>query len=248
MAKAKVESQAAVVDVNDTTNEKLMAAKGWLANNSKKIMIYGGILIAIAGGYLAYKNFYVAPKENEANEALAIAQDYFKQDSLKLALEGDGKNAGFAKIITKHSGTNAANLANYYAGVCEMKLASDDSTKDDNAKKISFEKAIKYLKNFSAKGASQLSSLKYQYIGDAYADMKNNAEAIKNYTEGANIGELTFAPKMLYRAALLTEVGGNAKKAGELYKELCDKYPNPGNGVYRDAVQAAAKLGIDIEK
>jgi tetratricopeptide (TPR) repeat protein len=250
MAKAKVETvaQAAVVEVNDATNEKLQAAKGWLVNNSKKIMIYGGLLIAVAAGYIIYKNFFVAPKEKSGNDALAIAQDYFKNDSLKLALEGDGKNAGFAKIITKHSGTSAANLANYYAGICEMKLAANDSTKDEKAKAPSFEKAIKYLTNFSPNGASQLSSLKYQLIGDAYAEMKKNTEAAKNYVEGANIGDLTYAPKMLYKAALLTEASGDTKKAGELYKELCEKYPNQNNGVYGDAVKAAAKLGIDIEK
>ena len=56
-------------------------------------------------------------------------------DSVKLALNGDNINSGFAKIISKYSGTKAANLAKFYAGSCYLKLGD-------------FNNAVKYLKRF----------------------------------------------------------------------------------------------------
>lgn len=55
-------------------------------------------------------------------------------DSVNLALNGDGMNWGFLRVIDKYGGTKAGNLANFYAGDCYIKLNEN-------------EKAIKYLKN-----------------------------------------------------------------------------------------------------
>lgn len=56
------------------------------------------ILILLVGGYLAYKNFYVDSRNNDAYKALAKGQDYFsmQQDSLALYGDGNGYN-GFEK-------------------------------------------------------------------------------------------------------------------------------------------------------
>ena len=61
-------------------------------------------------------------------------------DSLNWALNGDGNNVGFLKIIDKYSGTPAGNLAHYYAGVCYLK-------------KGDFSNAEKQLRAFDGKGS-----------------------------------------------------------------------------------------------
>lgn len=64
------------------------------------------------------------------------AQQYFQQDSLALALNGDATNPGFLKIMDKYSGTKAANLAHFYAGAIYLKQGD-------------FANAEKHLKDFS---------------------------------------------------------------------------------------------------
>src|SRR6185437_12792130 len=80
-----------------------------------------GILI-IVGGFFAYRNFISEPKEKQASEAMFHAEEYFREDSARLALNGDNLNAGFLKIMSRYSGTKAANLAAFYAGSCYLKL------------------------------------------------------------------------------------------------------------------------------
>lgn len=62
------------------------------------------------------------------------AEEYYRLDSVNLALNGDGQNLGFVKIVDKFGGTKAGKLASFYAGSCYLKLND-------------YEKAVKYLKN-----------------------------------------------------------------------------------------------------
>ena len=73
-------------------------------------------IILIIGGYFGYKNFISEPNEKKASEAIFRAEEYYRLDSARLALNGDNLNPGFLKIISKYSGTKAANLASFYAG------------------------------------------------------------------------------------------------------------------------------------
>ncbi|MCK7533767.1 MAG: hypothetical protein MZV63_23435 [Marinilabiliales bacterium] len=49
-------------------------------------------------------------------------RQYFSQDSLKLALNGDGNNLGFIDIAESIQVTKSGKLANFYAGTCLMHL------------------------------------------------------------------------------------------------------------------------------
>ena len=124
------------VQQEQTGEEVIAKAKDFWAKYSKIILIAGTALILVVGGFFAYKNFIRIPKEEKAAEAMFKAEDYYRRDSVNLALNGDGQYQGFLKIMSKYSGTEAANLASFYAGSCYIKL-------DDNAN------AIKYLKKFS---------------------------------------------------------------------------------------------------
>src|SRR5258708_20500038 len=93
-------------------------------------------IVLIVGGLFAYKNLISEPNEKKAIEAMFRAEEYFRMDSARLALNGDNVNAGFVKIISKYGGTKAANLASFYAGSCYLKLGD-------------FNNAVKYLKDFS---------------------------------------------------------------------------------------------------
>src|SRR5215467_16049211 len=82
---------------------------------SKQTTYTVAIIILIVAGYLGYKYLIQEPNEKKAAEAMFRAEEYFRMDSVKLALQGDNINSGFLKIISKYGGTKSASLASFYA-------------------------------------------------------------------------------------------------------------------------------------
>jgi len=206
-------------------------AKDMWTRYSKPIIIASTVIIVAIGGWYVYQNFFKKPKEEKAVEAMFKAEEYYRLDSANLALNGDGQYDGFLKIISKYGGTDAANLANYYAGSCYIKL-------NDN------EKAVKHLKKFSTSSKS-VQARAYKLIGDAYADLGKNADAISYYKKAAHHYETdktNAAEYLLYAAYLADRVMKDTKEATALYKEIKEKFPNSQQSF--DADKYLAQLGV----
>ena len=63
----------------------------------------------------------------KAQAALFKGQEYFEADAFEEALNGDSIGyVGFIKIADQYSGTDAANLAKAYAGLCYAHLGKFD--------------------------------------------------------------------------------------------------------------------------
>ena len=186
----------------------------FVKKNQKQITAFLVILVLIVGGYFGYMEFYQKPREIKAADAMFAAENYFFQDSSKLVLNGDGTSKGVLYIIKTYSGTKAENLANFYAGVSYYKLGD-------------LNKSIQYLKDFST-DAKQIQSIAYGTLGDAYADLKKNTEALDYYKKaGANFPEdEVISSEYLFRAAQLQEVLGKTDDAVSIYKDIKAKYPN----------------------
>ena len=171
------------------------------------------------------------PKEAKAIEAMFRAEEYYRLDSVNLALNGDGQNLGFVKIVDKFGGTKAGKLASFYAGSCYLKLND-------------YEKAVKYLKKFSS-SSDLVQARAYKLLGDAYADWGKNDEALSNYKKAGRHFEKDEAnsPEYLFAAAYFADkVMKNQKEAISLYKELKEKYPRSQQAF--DADNYLAQLGV----
>lgn len=120
-----------VVDVQ----QNFQSVTGFWETNKKIILGIAVAVVVIVGGWILYNNMVVKPKEERAAEAMFKAEEYFRMDSLAVALNGDGQNKGFLNVIKNFDGTKAANLAHFYAGVIYLK------THD-------FNNAVKQLKDF----------------------------------------------------------------------------------------------------
>ena len=216
-----------------TENEQVIdRAKDFWTKYGKIITIVCGAIIILGGAYLAYKYFIKEPKEKKAADAIWKAEQYFAQDSLQKALNGDGQAPGFAKIASQYSGTDAGNLANFYAGVIALKLG------DNN-------KAIKYLKAFDANGAKQVQARTYKLLGDAYADAGKNSDALDNYKKAAHEFEQDRGASSDYlqiAAYFADKVMNNKKQAEELYREIIKKYP--GSQSSAEAQKYLAQMGV----
>jgi tetratricopeptide (TPR) repeat protein len=195
----------------------------------KQTMYALAVIVLLVAGYFGYKTLVQEPNEKKATEAMFRAEEYFRMDSARLALQGDNINAGFLKIISKYSGTKAANLASFYAGCSYMKLGD-------------FNNAIKYLKDFSTP-ALQVQARTYGLLGDAYSELNRKEEAAAQYKKAGTVSEKDdlISPEYLFRAGYLYESMGKNKEAIEMYQLVKDKYPNSQRGY--DVERYLARLG-----
>jgi tetratricopeptide (TPR) repeat protein len=226
------ESKQTTSTEKPSIEEKLLHSTRQFWGQYSKLIVGAltGLVLVIAG-YFAYQNFVVAPAEAEANEAIWKAQASFKIDSFNLALKGDGTklNPGLLKVISKHDGTKAANLAHFYAGICYLKLGD-------------FNNAIKNLEAFAAKD-EELLMRKYGSLGDAYAESGKNEQAIENYSKAASAFETDEAgsAEYLFRLAQLNDKLGKTKEAVEAFSAIKDKYPQTPRAA--EVEKYLAKLG-----
>ena len=216
-------------------------ARGFWASYNKPVIYIGSAVIIILAGWLVYKYMFKLPKEAQANDAVFVTQKYFSDfsnassDSTRAmlaakCLNGDGVNPGALKIINKFSGTAAANLCEYYAGACYLHLGQ-------------YAKAIKFLNEFNADGATQIESRAYGMIGDANAELNKNGEALNYYEKAANVNDKDeyTSSEFLFKAGQFAEVTGKTKEAIDLFKKIKEKYPLSEKAA--DADRYLAKLG-----
>jgi tetratricopeptide (TPR) repeat protein len=199
-------------------------------NYGKKSAIGLALVLILILGYFGYKQYILDPKEKQASEAMFRAEEYFRADSIRLALNGDAVNAGFAKIITRYSGTKAADLAAFYAGSCYLKLGD-------------FNNAVKYLKDFKT-SAVQVQAKAYGLLGDAYSELNKKDEAAEQYKKAGTYFDQdeVISPEYLFRAGYLYESMGKSQDAITMYQLIKSKYPGSPRGF--DIDRYLARLGV----
>ena len=212
-------------------NEEIIAkAQDFWTRYQKQITVVLAVIVLGVGGWFGYKSFVQKPKAEKAIDAMFKAEEYYRMDSLQKALNGDGINPGFVKVIKDYGGTPSGNLARFYAGDCYLRTGD-------------FNNAVKQLKEFST-SSKQLQARAYKMLGDAYSELGKNDEAIENYKKAANhfTADENNSAEYLFFAASLAEKAGKNNEAIELYREIKDKYP--GTLGANEAEKYLAKLGV----
>ncbi len=223
MAKSKKEEDV-IIDVGGTYSR----VEQFVEDNKQTLSYVVGGIVAIVLIYFGYTRFYIAPLEEEAGEELWRAEQYFEDDSLNLALEGDGNYLGFLDIAEEYSGTKAANLANYYIGMCYMKMGE-------------FDYAIDYLTDFTSDDI-MVSSTAKGLLGDAYMEVGEVDEALTNYLAAARNNPNEFlTPIYLFKAGKVMESIGDYEEALEVYKEIKADYSTSAEGRAIDKYIARAE-------
>jgi tetratricopeptide (TPR) repeat protein len=187
--------------------EALSKSEQFIEKHQKTLIIIIGAIIVIGLGIFAFQRLFIDPREKEAQSQMFMAQQYFEEDSLAKALNGDGSSVGFLGIIDDFSMTKACNLSKYYAGIIYLKQGKYDN-------------AITYLKKF--KGKDELvGPMALGGIGDAYTELGKKDEALDYYMKAATERDNDMTtPLYLMRAAWTYEDLGKYDKAVELYTKI----------------------------
>lgn len=189
---------------------RLGKGEAFLKQNSK---VLAGVLIAaviLIGGILFFQ-INTQNQNEKAQKEMFQAVYFYEQDSVQLALNGDGINAGFLTIAEDYPRTDAANLAHFYIGSIYLSERK-------------YEEALTELEQFSADDFL-VQAKAYSLIGDANMELDNIDKAIASYKKAAEYDENKFfTPKYLTKLAIAYEAAGKTQEAIAAYGEIEDNY------------------------
>jgi tetratricopeptide (TPR) repeat protein len=176
------------------------------------LLVVSAVVLAVLI-YFGYKKLYSEPHNDEALAQMYMAEQQFQIDSFRLALNGEqGSYYGFLQVINDFGSTDAGNLAQYYAGICQLQLGS-------------FDEAIKHLKEYSSSDEI-IQAKAYAAIGDAYVELNSYNEAASYFMKAASYKDNTYAAAYLMKAAMVYEQLNRFADAAKAYERIRTDYPN----------------------
>lgn len=231
------EENSTTAEVFNTLDETASKTEDWVIKNQKYIFVIIGIVAAGVLGYLGYKEFIAKPAQTEAMNDMFQAQKYYNEavtgaekDSLfNLALNGGEGKFGMLDIIEEHSGTEAANLANYYAGMAYLNMND-------------YKNAVTYLGNYTGKDEAT-GPIAKGAIGDAFVQLNQKEDALGYYVQAAEMrnNELT-TPMYLYKAGITALDLGKATEALKYFTKIKEDFASATEATNIDAFIGKAEV------
>ncbi|APD07826.1 hypothetical protein UJ101_02326 [Flavobacteriaceae bacterium UJ101] len=233
MAKKKYNKKAieesTTKEVFESLDQSAIESEQFLEKNAKPISIVFGVLLAIVLAYFAYVKLYQEPQNQVATKDLYNAKVELDKDSLNLALDGQsGGYIGLNEIKEKYSGTNAGNLANYYAAVA-------------NYKQGDYSKAFDNLNAFDANDEI-LAAMKIGMQGDCLVQTAEYEKALEYYQNAANARDNEFTtPMYLLKAGKLALTLNKKDQALKFFTQIKEQYGESNYATDIDKYIARAK-------
>jgi tetratricopeptide (TPR) repeat protein len=222
--KTKEENPQALKNVEHT----LTSTEQFLEENYKKLLAALVVVVVLVGIFWLGR-LWLNKRNDEAQSQMYQAQRWFENDSLKLALNGDGNYLGFLDIQKNYRMTGAANLAKYCAGICYLHLGE-------------FQKAIESLSKYSIKD-KVIGSVATGAIGDAYVETGNLDKGYQKYIEAADLAANSFnTPLYLMKAAQICETQKKFAEALKIYERIKTEYPESTEGTSIDKYIGRVKV------
>ena len=189
---------------------RLAESEDFLRRNKNVLLgLLAVVVLAVAGGFGYY--LWRGSQDTKGQAALFQAVDYWEADSLQKALKGDGRNLGLEKVASEYSGTDAGNLANFYAGVAALKQSK-------------YKEAIDYLEDFSSDDYL-VQARAYSLLGDAHLELNQPKEAADFYNKAANHNANEFfSPGYLLKEATARELAKDYDGAITAYDKIISDY------------------------
>ena len=196
----KIQQQAAAQE------QQVSKSEAFFEKNKKIISGVVIALIVIVAGCILLNNYYFEPRANEASTELAKSQELFNQQQYDKAL------AGFQRVASDYSSTDAGNLAQLYIGLCQANLGK-------------WQEAVSALEEFSGKGDQMISPAAEGALGNAYANLNQLDKAVEHLKKAAKLADNnSLSPTFLIQAGEILESQGKKDEALKLYQQVKDDY------------------------
>ena len=233
------EQGSTTAEVFSTLDEGASKSEEWGSKNQNYILCIIGVIAVGVLGYLAYMQFVQNPKETIAANEMYYPQQYFNEalnnqaakDSLfNLALNGAEGKYGFLDIIDEYSGTKAANLANYSAGMAYLNMQK-------------YQEAIAHLEDFSSDDAV-LGALSKGGLGDAFMQLGQPKDALGYYEKALAHSDNDYTtPRFLYKAGVTAMELNQNDKALQYFERIKNDFSSSDEARTIDAFIGMAKSG-----
>ena len=231
MAKDEIEEIEPVEEVGEPEEGSFYyESEDWFERNRQKLAIGGGaaLLLILVAVFIFAK--WLPDRNLNAQRAMFQAEAVFGKDSFDLALNGNTQFKGFLEIKKKYSFTTAANLANYYIGICYLN-------------KKDYKNAVEYLNSFSTSDPV-LGAIKLNLMGDANADQNKTDDAVSYYKKAAEFSDNEqFTPYYLIKLGNYYEKLKKNNDAKETYEKVKSKYPQTREG--QEVEKYLARLSVE---
>jgi len=200
------------LDLDKKLGEELGRAEHFVHANKKVLSIVIGALIVLVGGYVGFKQFVIAPQEQEAQVALFLVQQQFEQDSFNLVVNGNGSDMLSAvDIVDEYGMTKAGNLAAFMAGVSYLRLGQ-------------YEEALDYLGDFSSDD-DILGPFAIGLQGDAQVELGEVEKGAKLYMKAAHAStNQLVTPYFLKKAGVAYASVGENEKAEGIFTKIKEDF------------------------
>ncbi len=198
----------------------------------RKPLVYGGavvivVLLLLIPGYI----YYQMQRGAEAQEHLSRIVTQYEQGNYDVALDGTEDRLGLREIADQFGGTDAGNMAAFYAANALYEMGELDE-------------ALAYFEQVreasSLVGASALAGR-----AAIHEDRGEYAQAAELYSRAASIYDTgVSSPQHLLSAARAFEEAGDYEEALRVYEDLRERYPEKraADGIEVDIARMEARI------
>ncbi len=214
------------VETKKTINPDLTGVQLFYEKNKQTVNYVGGGLAVLIAAFCFFKFYYLPEQEVAAANEIFWAENYFEKDSFNVALKGgvmvmaaDGQKQmmGFEQVAEEYGMTKSGNLANYYAGICNLRTGK-------------YEQAIEFLSKYDGNDEI-VAPIAIGAIGDCNMELNKMDEAVKYYLKAADRSNNNFTtPYFLKKAGFAYEQSANYAEALKAYERISKEFASSDEG------------------